>query len=140
MSMKNETLKEKILRWFSEWAKLKPHIHFSDRQNIFPKRREIWWASIGQNIGVEVNGKNKQFERPVLIVRVFNADFVLAVSISSQEKKGEYYYPFTNPAGEKNVVVLSEIRAISSKRLVRIVGEMGSADFSAIIARLKQMI
>ncbi len=34
-------LKEKILRWFAEWAKLKPHIHFSDTV-IFPQRREIW--------------------------------------------------------------------------------------------------
>lgn len=36
--MKDETLREKILRWFSEWARLKPLVHLSDSQNIFPKR------------------------------------------------------------------------------------------------------
>lgn len=138
--MKNDFLKEKILRWFSDWALLKPKLHFSENRGVFPKKREIWWASVGQNIGVEVNGKNKKFERPVLIVKVFNADFVLAVSISSQEKEGEYYYAFKNPAGEKNVVVLSQIKSISSKRLVRRIGEMQTADFSEIVARLKNMI
>ncbi|MEK7081939.1 MAG: type II toxin-antitoxin system PemK/MazF family toxin [Patescibacteria group bacterium] len=138
--MKNDFLKEKILRWFSNWAMLKPKLHFSDNREVFPKRREIWWASVGQNIGVEVNGKNSKFERPILIVKVFNADFVLAVSISSQEKEGKYYYAFKNPDGKKNVVVLSQIKSISSKRLVRKIGEIEATDFSKIVARLKDMI
>lgn len=138
--MDTNLLKEKITRWFSEWAKLKLGLHFSDDRGVFPKKREIWWASVGQNIGVEVNGKNSKFERPVLIVKVFNADFVLTVSISSQEKDGEYYYAFKNPAGEKNVIVLSQIKSISSKRLIRRVGEMEAKDFSEIIIRLKEMI
>lgn len=137
--MKTEFLKEKIVKWFSEWAGLKPHLHFAESV-AFPKRREIWWAHVGQNIGVEINGKSNKFERPVLIVRVFNKDFVLIVPISSKEKDGRYYYSFRNPSGERNVVVLSQIKSISSKRLVRMVGEMGITDFSEIIARLKDMI
>ena len=137
--MKADALKEKILKWFSEWAGLKPRLHFTESV-AFPKKREIWWAHIGQNIGVEINGKSNKFERPVLIVRVFNKDFVLVVPISSREKEGRYYYSFMNPAREKNVVVLSQIKSISSKRLVRIVGEMGASDFSEIVARLKDMI
>ena len=138
--MDTDLLKEKITRWFSEWAKLKLGLHFSPDRGVFPKKREIWWASVGQNIGVEVNGKNSRFERPVLIVKVFNSGFVLTISISSQEKDGEYYYAFKNPAGEKNMVVLSQIKSISSKRLIRKVGEMEAKDFSEIIIRLKKMI
>ena len=136
---KTDLLREKIVRWFSEWAKLKPRIHFAERK-VFPKKKEIWWARLGQNVGVEVNGKNSRFERPVLIVKVFNADFILVVSISSKEKEGKYYYSFKNPSDEKNVVVLSQIKSISSKRLVRKVGEIETADFSKIVVRLKDMI
>ena len=95
---------------------------------------------MGQNIGVEINGKSNKFERPVLIVRVFNNDFVLVVAVSSREKEGPYYCSFVNPSGERNVIVLSQIRSISTKRLVRKVGEMGKADFSNIIDRLKRML
>ncbi|PIQ68827.1 MAG: toxin-antitoxin system protein [Candidatus Taylorbacteria bacterium CG11_big_fil_rev_8_21_14_0_20_46_11] len=137
--MEGETLKEKILRWFSEWARLKPHLHFSE-SGAFPKRREIWWAHIGQNIGVEINGKSGRFERPVLIVRVFNKDFVLVVPISSKAKEGQYYHSFTNQSGKRNVVVLSQIKSISSKRLMRKVAEMGGDDFTVILIRLKEML
>ncbi len=134
-----ESLKEKILRWFAEWAKLKPQIHFSER-SIFPQKREVWWAHVGQNIGVEINGKSGAFGRPVLVVRVFNKNFVLIVPVSSKEKIGQYYYPFVNHAGERNVVVLSQIKSISTKRLIRKVGEVKGDDFMGIIARLREMI
>jgi len=58
----NETLKE-ILKIFVSWTKLKVRIHLSERV-VYPKVRGIWWASLGQNIGVETNGKNNKFERP----------------------------------------------------------------------------
>ena len=39
---------------------------------LFFHEREIWWCSLGMNVGVEIDGKNFRFERPVLIVRRFN--------------------------------------------------------------------
>lgn len=89
---------------------------------------------------MEINGKSNKFERPVLIVRVFNKDFILIVPISSKEKEGQYYYSFKNPAGERNVVVLSQVKSISSKRLVRRVGELETVAFSEVVVRLKDMI
>lgn len=76
-----------ILQKFIAWTKLKARIHVSEKI-IYPKRREIWWASLGQNIGVEINGKNNNFERPVLVIRVFNKNSVLVLPISSTEKTG----------------------------------------------------
>lgn len=38
-------------------------------RSLYFKERQIWWASIGQNIGVEANGKNKKYERPVIILK-----------------------------------------------------------------------
>ena len=65
---------------------------------------------------------------------------MLVVPISSKKKEGRYYYAFKNLANAHNVVVLSQIKSISSKRLVRKVGEIGAIDFSVITARLKDMI
>ena len=138
--MKAETLREKILRWFSEWAKLKPHIHFSDSEGIFPKKREIWWVSLGQNIGVEMNGKNDAFERPVLVIKVFNSQASLVAPVSSMVHKDQYLFPFKNIFGVLNVVNLSQLRTISSKRFRRKIGEMDTQEFGRIVRRVKDFL
>ncbi|MFA7169790.1 MAG: hypothetical protein WC178_02965 [Candidatus Paceibacterota bacterium] len=33
------------------------------------REREIWWCSLGENIGFEQDGKNEKFERPILVLR-----------------------------------------------------------------------
>lgn len=56
---------------FVDWTKLKIATHFSNK-NVYFREGEIWWVSIGQNIGNEQNGKNTNFERSVLIFKKFN--------------------------------------------------------------------
>jgi len=46
--MKNQN---KLTKFF-EWTKLKIRIHISNRI-IYFKEREIWWSSLGLNIGYE---------------------------------------------------------------------------------------
>lgn len=137
--MNDETLKEKILRWFSEWAKLKPKIHFAEG-GAFPKKREIWWVSLGHNIGVETNGKNDAFERPVLVIKVFNAHASLVAPISSQVRGDQYLFPFKNILGVPNVVNLSQLRTISSKRFRRNVGEIDAGEFGRIVKMVKDFL
>lgn len=57
------------------------------------KEREVWWCSIGMNIGVEIYGKGKKFTRPVLIFRKFNKDSFLGIPFTSQPKDGIWYVP-----------------------------------------------
>jgi len=136
--MENKKL-VKIIKIFANWTKAKIKIHLVGK-NIYPKQKEIWWASLGQNVGVEINGKNDSFERPVLVIKVFNNQFILIVPISSKLKTGKYYYKFINNNGEENVVVLSQIRSISSKRLVRKVSEMSAKEFSEIKRKIIEII
>lgn len=34
--------------------------------------REIWWCSIGVNVGFEQDGTGQHFDRPVVVIRGFN--------------------------------------------------------------------
>jgi mRNA interferase MazF len=130
---------KELIKIFTDWTKLKIRIHVSDRV-IYPKKREIWWASLGQNIGVEINGKNDKFERPVLVIKVFNKDFILAVPISSKIKEGRYYFNIKNIEEIDNVIVLSQIKSISTKRLKRLIGEVSQEDFELIRSKIKDFI
>ncbi len=62
---------DKISEIFNEWNNLKISIHKSESFS-YPQVRDIWWVNLGQNIGVEINGKNHRFERPVVVIKVFN--------------------------------------------------------------------
>ena len=57
---------------FVEWTKLKIRLHIESKKIVYFYEREIWWASLGENIGFEQNGKDENFSRPVLILKKFN--------------------------------------------------------------------
>jgi mRNA-degrading endonuclease toxin of MazEF toxin-antitoxin module len=129
----------KIIQYFTDWAKLKVKIHFYDNPHaVYSKERQIWWASMGQNIGSEQNGKHKNFERPVLILKKFNAEMFLAVPISSQVKIGDYRYVFERE-GMKYTANLSQMRVMSAKRLLRQLGKLAEEDFENIKQMFRKM-
>ncbi len=127
-----------IIKWFENWTKLKIRIHTA-RRVLYFRQKEIWWAALGANIGFEQNGKNETFERPVLILRKFSKDMFLGVPLTSKIKTGFYYFDLTN-AGTKSSVILSQVRLMSSKRLLRRMGFIKTEIFVQIKERLKEII
>jgi mRNA interferase MazF len=101
-----------------EWTKLKMRIHSNEERIIYFNEREIWWASIGINIGNEIDGKNGYFERPVLVLKKINPNSLLVIPITTQDKQGYYYLELGSETG-KDIFILSQMRLISSKRLIR---------------------
>ena len=122
---------KEIIERFKSWFKLKIRIYRSEPK-AYPKVKEIWWVSLGQNIGVEVNGKNETFERPAVVIKVFNNLGMLVAPISSKVKEGKYFVEFTNSVGEKNIINMSQIRSISGKRFIRKVGELENESFEKL--------
>jgi len=105
-----------------------------------PNKKQVWWLSIGLNVGVEEDGKNNNFERPVLIVKVFNRQCFLGIPITSADKSNKkYYFPITYNQ-KKFFLILSQIRLFSVKRLSRKIYKIDSADFLQIKKELKKVI
>ncbi len=77
---------DKKAELIKDWSLLKIKIHFSSLNKKYFLEREIWWAGIGSNVGHEEDGKNKGFERPVLILKKFNKYLVLIIPLSSKIK------------------------------------------------------
>jgi len=123
---------------FSDWTKLKIKIH-SKRKRIYFKEREIWWASLGVNIGHEQDGKNKKFERPVLILRVFNNEVLWILPLTSNNKAGKYYYQF-NYDNKKYSIILSQLKLISSRRLLRKIRTFEKSKFKEIKYLIKNLL
>ena len=122
---------------FVEWYKLKTRIHASAAK-LF-REREMWWCSIGENIGSEENGKGRLFERPVLVVKKFNKELFIGIPLSSKLKDDQYHIPVLVDH-LMGTAIISQIRAYSSRRLVRKIGYCDYDDFNSICRRFVSLI
>jgi len=99
----------------------------------------VWWCSLGINIGVESDGKNDNFERPVLIVKKFNADMIWIVPLTSRKHNNEYYRKVDHEFGP-SWECLTQLRVVSTKRLLRKIGMTIQTDFQAVLTSLSEYI
>lgn len=123
---------------FTRWHREKEKIHQKELGPYFHER-EIWWCSLGLNIGYEQDGKHDRFERPVLVLRRFNKDVLWILPLTSKSKTGNYYYQFDFDE-RKSAVILTQLRLISSKRLLRKMGTIPGKSFEEIRSRVKELI
>ena len=89
---------------------------------------------------MEEDGKNDNFERPILIIKVFNRQCFLGIPITSLDKSNKkYYFPIVYN-GKKFFLVLSQIRLFSVKRLSRKIYKIDSQIFLEAKKELKKVI
>ena len=75
---------------FDTWNKEKKVVDKKAvNQSLFFHVREIWWCSTGLNIAVEADGKNENFERPMLVIKKFNADMIWVLPLTTKEKQNK---------------------------------------------------
>jgi mRNA-degrading endonuclease toxin of MazEF toxin-antitoxin module len=95
--------------------------------------REVWWTSLGKNIGSEENGKNKDFERPCLIFRIFNKDVLWVIPLTTKLNIKNYRNEYLIKNYDSNSVAdITQLRLISSKRLLRYRNTISYDDFQNI--------
>jgi mRNA interferase MazF len=101
---------------FDQWNRLKQNLDSKERLPTF-KQREIWWCSLGLNIGHEENGKSNDCSRPILILRKFNHHIFFGIPLTTQIKEKHYYHKvhFKN---KEQCVMISQLRLFDSKRLI----------------------
>jgi mRNA-degrading endonuclease toxin of MazEF toxin-antitoxin module len=121
---------------FDGWNSLKKNIN-SRQMRVFYSVRDVWWASLGINIGSEEDGKNELFERPVLLIKIFNDHMIRVVPLTSKLRDDNNYVLF-ECEGLIGSAILSQLKTISPKRLTRRFGRLGIVDFSTIIKRLRK--
>ena len=97
----------------------------------FFKEREIWWVSIGINIGHEEDGKGEQYSRPVLILKKFNKYTFSGIPLSTTKKVGNYYHHFIFD-GKENAALLGQVKTFDYRRLINKIGTLDEIIFQNI--------
>ncbi len=130
---------QQLIEYFAKWTKLKIKIHVSEITNLYFYEREIWWASLGANIGFEQDGKKEEYSRPILVLKKFNKDVLWALPLTSKEKTGKYYFE-TQYDNEKSFIILSQLHLVSSKRLLRKIRLLPEDEFLEVKRRVKEFL
>ena len=123
---------------FDGWNRRKKQLHKSTF-NDYIHARDVWWCALGVNIGVEADGKHENFERPILVIRKFNQDSVLVVPLTSRPKQNPYHVPFKHE-GEEFSAVISQMRLISTNRLLRWIYKMDTSIFKMIQTSICEVV
>lgn len=127
------------LRRIVEWTKLKIRIESKENSSFYFREREIWWANLGVNVGYEQDGKNKRFERPVLVLKKFGRDVFWGIPMSSKQKEGVFYY-IVEHNGSRYTILLTQLRLMSAKRLVRKLRTLSQKEFNNCKQRVKALV
>lgn len=122
-----------MMKRFFEWIKLKKDLHERRRIPPYVREKEIWWARIGENIGHEMNGKNEQFSRPVLIFKKLSQSLFFAIPLTTQMKTGTWFVSYRQ-SSILAVACLHQARTIDYRRLSKKLGELDDSDFKRIKA------
>lgn len=126
------------MKKFDQWNEIKKEIDTREKSIIY-KERDIFWASIGENIGYEQNGKSEIFSRPVLIVKRFSRNMFFGIPLSTQLKQGDFFFEFELSGVKSNALVVQG-RLFDTKRLENKIGMMNKDDFENLKARIRRLL
>lgn len=121
-----------MLKRFIGWIYEKIIIDTTERNNLVISEGQVYWCSLGENIGFEQNGKGKYFQRPVLIFKKFNNNMFWAIPMSTKIKESNTYYIKILLKNVEQSAMISQLRVLDSKRLYQYIGYVSKADFIKI--------
>lgn len=125
-----------MIKDFEKWNGVKQSLDLREKTPLF-KEREIWWCSVGVNIGFEVLGKGEEFFRPVLILNKHNRHTFFGLPLGSARKKGSIHHFPLDFNGRQGSVFITQGRTLSAKRLANRMGVLPEYTFEEIMQTFK---
>ena len=115
-----------------DWNIIKEDFHEKPDAKIqLVHQGEIWWVGVGENVGVEINGKSEFFSRPVLVLKKLSRYGFMGIPLTSQEHAGSWYTQFIFQE-RVETAVLSQARVFSTSRLYSRIGQIPSDDLEKV--------
>lgn len=128
-----------MIKHFIDWILTKIIIDKTQRRDIIINEYQVFWCSLGENVGDEENGKGEIFRRPVLIFKKFNNNLFWGIPMSTKNKDNKYYVKILLKDVEQSAMI-SQLRVLDSKRLDEYIGYVSRADFIKIQNRITDII
>ena len=129
-------VKSNMIKNYANWHQVKSKINNQPAMAPHFHEREIWWCSIGLNVGTEIDGKGNSYIRPVIIYKKQGNQSFYGIPATSQAKVPRLYYYHYKIKNRDSTFVLGQIRTYDSKRLIRKIETMPTEKFNKMKAQL----
>lgn len=114
-----------MIKKFLEWIGIKEKVNKSKGPRFF-KEGDIWWCALGENVGIEINGKGSMFSRPVFVYKKLSRDGFMGIPLSTQIKEGSWYVSISF---QKEICAnIAQARVFSTSRMYTKLGELDEKD------------
>ena len=133
---------------FDGWNNKKKELEAKNKKGPRFREREIWWCSIGHNLGHEACGKNEFFERPILIIHKYSSTLFIGIPLTSAVKNDRFHFCLNSVKYHikktdkiiKPYVMLSHIKSLSSVRLIRSIDIVSRSELKKVQKELYKWI
>ncbi|MDP3988909.1 MAG: type II toxin-antitoxin system PemK/MazF family toxin [bacterium] len=123
---------------FDSWNKKKIKIDANQDFN-HPKEKEIWWCSIGMNVGIEVFGKGHDYTRPVLVINAEGSESFIGIPLTSNIKNKKYSCIIKTDDGVLHTALLYQIRSFDKRRLTERKHSLSNEEYAKIEKYFKKL-
>jgi mRNA-degrading endonuclease toxin of MazEF toxin-antitoxin module len=100
----------------------------------------LWWCSLGLNVGFEQDGSGKKYDRPVLILKGFSKETCLVIPLTTSVQHHPLRPSIGIVEGKEAHALLSQIRIIDTKRLIRKIGFLDKEMFETMRKAAKDLL
>jgi mRNA interferase MazF len=98
--------------------------------------REVWWCTLGLNVGSEQDGGNR-YMRPILILKKFNQYTFWGIPLTTSKSRNPYLIKIPHTRSLAN---LSQLRLISTKRLESQMYVVSEDTFKKIVKGIRSLL
>lgn len=124
---------------FDDWNEQKKCTHA--RQSApFCHARELWWCALGVNVGSEQDGSGREYRRPALVLKSLSRETFLAVPLTTSTRAHPLRPAVGKVEGREAHALLSQIRVVDTRRLVRKIGYLDKAVFEEVRKNAREML
>lgn len=136
---------------YDERNQLKQAVHFNNLNHLndrtFINEKDVRYINLWLNIWFKENGKQK-FKRPVIVMKkVWNLFFVVALTSKWKEKNRFYHKLYNTRFNQRNLkykdssyCILSQVRVVDKKRFTEIIWTVWDKEFLFIKQKLRELL
>lgn len=123
------------MKKFNQWNEVKKMLD-EKSQKVDIHEGELWWVSIGINIGSEQDGKGDTSTRPVLVYYKIDENNFYGIPFSTTPQRDQRFTEKAIIEGKTTYALLKHIRDYSIKRLDRKIGFISDKVYDNIIYKV----
>ena len=128
-----------FIKRFREWLSVKSSLDTATHKPPLFREREVWWGSVGENVGVEISGKGHHLVRPVLILRKLDAFSFIGLPTTSTSRAGSWFINL-KIRDLDTTVILSQVRHFDYRRMENLMITISDEDFTRVKEKFTRLI